>query len=410
MNRVPNASEHLSAADAAIVGRFLDAESAPGDAAALDRLLREPGRAAELRALILLEEELLAGGRTGGGAATADAALARIDADRTRRIADAVERRLSKTVAGRPARRSRRLRGALPIAVAAVLLCGVFLQLSGGPSAKSRPRLVTADGSRSLGPDEWATAADAGDGWELRYADGTVITVAGPARLLARSSAQGGKELTVRYGLLSADVAPQPAGRPLRIVTPTATLEVLGTTLDVAAGADGTRLDVNSGTVAITRIADGRRAEVAAGQFATAVADPAGAELRPAPQPRVPDRWALDLSDGLPDGWDAGFLIDTPAGPAVRSRSDGKGRERNVAVMTHNAWAAGDTAFARLFPDSVLTLTLRQDEPAPLRVMLVTRARPGGEASFGRQLYYDLPADPAAGTGWRTLRIPLGRP
>jgi len=412
--------------DRAAIDRFLDGTADAADLRRVERAIDDPRRAAELRALVRLEGELLAGGRTGGGSATADAALTRIEDDRSARIADAVVRSLAdEPTPARPAKLGRRAALAAGISTALAWAWAVFVRPAADPAVGpgeegfetgALPRLVGDGGERPLRDGEWVDVAEADRSIELRYADGTSVLAFGPARLCARTAEGGGKELAVPHGLFSADVAPQAAERPLRVVTPAATLSVLGTTLDVAAAADRTRLDVGAGRVAITRTADGRRAEVGAGQFATAstkgTTAGADAELRPAPQPAVPDAWAMSLSGGLPPGWIAGELLPTPDGPAVRSRSDGKGRERNVAVTTYNAWGAGEVALARLHGDSLLTLRLRQDEPAPLRVMLATRALPGADARFGRQLYYDLPAEPAESFdgGWRTLRVPLGVP
>lgn len=60
------------------------------------------------------------------------------------------------------------------------------------------------------------------------------------------------KELHLRRGSLSASIRRQPAGEPMVIHTPTATLEGLGTQLNVDADPSSTALDVNEGRVRMT--------------------------------------------------------------------------------------------------------------------------------------------------------------
>ncbi len=56
----------------------------------------------------------------------------------------------------------------------------------------------------------------------LRFADGTVLTLLGPCVValdVAPEESTAGKRIVVLEGQLTADVAPQPANRPLRIIT-----------------------------------------------------------------------------------------------------------------------------------------------------------------------------------------------
>ena len=66
----------------------------------------------------------------------------------------------------------------------------------------------------------------------LRFADGTTLTLTGDTELTV--SDDGQKRLRLGRGLLSANVQPQPAQRPLLIRTSTAELKVLGTVFTVS--------------------------------------------------------------------------------------------------------------------------------------------------------------------------------
>ena len=105
----------------------------------------------------------------------------------------------------------------------------------------------------ALSADSWAV---------LTFRDGSTVTVSGRSVLTISEGQQ--KEMHLREGSVSASVARQPHGQPMLIHTPTAKLEVLGTQLNVDAQRTSTTLRVNEGRVRITRLADGRVAEVPA--------------------------------------------------------------------------------------------------------------------------------------------------
>jgi len=105
----------------------------------------------------------------------------------------------------------------------------------------------------SLSADSWAV---------LTFRDGSTVTVSGQSMLTISEDQQ--KEIHLREGSVSASIAPQPHGQPMLIHTPTARLEVLGTQLNVDAQRTSTTLRVNEGRVRVTRLADGRVADVPA--------------------------------------------------------------------------------------------------------------------------------------------------
>lgn len=246
------------------------------------------------------------------------------------------------------------------------------------------------------------------DSAEIVYADGTKVELSGDTTVTLGRTKKGAKEIYVAAGLIQADVSPQPRNLPFLIGTSTAMLEVLGTSLGVEVDDASTQLEVASGRVAMTRRSDGERIEVAAGQLATAT-DASGIPFDPKAFPSLPDKWLVDFEDGLPAGWWAGRRMSTESGWAVLAAGDGHGKENNIAVTTQNAWREGQHGLFNLSEDSVLHIRFRQQRPAPLRLMIVTRAYPPGNGQRGVNLYYedpawnaDLPADQ-----WSTISVPL---
>lgn len=102
------------------------------------------------------------------------------------------------------------------------------------------------------------------DSWvECTYLDGTKITISGRA-MATLSEDDRQKIIHLREGSLSADVTPQPKGKPMRMITRTAEAEVLGTQFNVVSELQSTRLTVNKGLVQVRRLADGSTRKVPA--------------------------------------------------------------------------------------------------------------------------------------------------
>jgi len=135
----------------------------------------------------------------------------------------------------------------------------------------------------SLAADSWAV---------LAFRDGSTVTVSGRSTLTISEDTQ--KQVHLREGSVSARVAPQPPGRAMLIHTPTARLEVLGTQLNVDAGAGSTTLRVNEGHVLVTRLSDGSMADVPA-DHQVVVSASRGAKLNVRPRPKAVRAWQSRL-------------------------------------------------------------------------------------------------------------------
>ncbi|MGE3819113.1 MAG: FecR domain-containing protein [Isosphaeraceae bacterium] len=287
-----------------LLSRILDETLAPEELDELRDLARDrPDRLAELQAqfeaagwIAQAEDELR------DGALFMAATLSRIDGDRfVDEVREAIEgggggprrRRLLRREAGR---RWRWVSAAAAVVVTLVTAL-VVSRLAGEPKVVQITALNgsiqwTGDGGRvnaGLGIGHALNGgtleSQSAESWvALRFRDGTAVTVSGLSTLTIAETAR--KELHLRTGSLSAQVRPQPGGEPMVIHTPTAKLEVLGTQLDVDADASSTVLNVNQGRVRVTRLVDGKVAEVPAEHQLVASLDrfgDFGAKRRPEP-------------------------------------------------------------------------------------------------------------------------------
>jgi hypothetical protein len=119
----------------------------------------------------------------------------------------------------------------------------------------------------------------AGASATVTWADGTALDLAAGTRLLV-GAGDAGKRVDLVSGGLTAEVAPQPAGRPFVLATANARVAVVGTRFTLSVGAGRTRIDLIHGAVRFTRSADGRTIAVDAGEGATVAA---GEEFAAAP-------------------------------------------------------------------------------------------------------------------------------
>lgn len=213
----------------------------------------------------------------------------------------------------------------------------------------------------------------------VEFADGTLLTMLG--RTTATISDEGQKTVHLRSGSVSADVRPQHPQRPLLIHTPTALLEVLGTRFEVDSDEANTRLAVNEGRVRLTRLMDGRMAEVPAQH--EAVASLSGAEMSVMPRRRPEVLWRADIAAGpagtqgrwLPaEGEKAARIAAEPV--FVPKSSRGPVTIHRVGLTL--PWQ--DRANIHVQPDSRVRLRGHATKSATLEVMLACMKTTGGYA------------------------------
>lgn len=132
-----------------------------------------------------------------------------------------------------------------------------------------------------LAPDSW---------FQLQFRDGSTVMISGAALLTFADLGQ--KKLRLREGRLSANVEPQPDGKPMLIHTRSAELKVLGTRFDVEADLASTMLTVSEGTVRFRRLSDGTEVDVLAKHQVTTDTDD---DLLPALTPESVHAWKSQL-------------------------------------------------------------------------------------------------------------------
>jgi ferric-dicitrate binding protein FerR (iron transport regulator) len=149
---------------------------------------------------------------------------------------------------------------------------GTIGTASGGVTIQRGQEAFIAKAGLALLPGD---RVHVGDGAQARidYPDRTVLTLdqRTDLRLMADSTGVTGKRVELMWGRVNADVAKQPAGRPMVFTTPNARAVVLGTvlTLEFTSAAGATRLDVSEGLVGISQNTGRTQVEVPAGHFAT---------------------------------------------------------------------------------------------------------------------------------------------
>ena len=132
-----------------------------------------------------------------------------------------------------------------------------------------------------MAPDSW---------FELQFNDGSTVMISGTSMLTFADAGQ--KELRLREGIFSANVTPQPEGKPMLIHTPSTLLEVLGTQFDVEASLASTMLNVTEGKVRVRRLSDGREVDVPAKHRVIAEG---GGDLTPQRVPESVNHWKSQL-------------------------------------------------------------------------------------------------------------------
>ncbi|MFH1378062.1 MAG: FecR family protein [Planctomycetota bacterium] len=132
---------------------------------------------------------------------------------------------------------------------------GKELLLAAGMVVESGDRVLTAYSSAE-------TAAI------IEYPDGSTVEL--EPLTLAEFSGLDQKAVRIEKGVLTASVARQPDGKPMRIMSPNATATVLGTRLIQTVYLNATRLDVLDGTVEYSNLPTQEAISVQAGCFAIA--------------------------------------------------------------------------------------------------------------------------------------------
>lgn len=394
-------------------------------------LTKEPEGRASLLQLIELESHLQASSRS----SIADRVVDQIQQERCDRVEEGVMRAVAECetpvrthtdAAGKPSY----LKLAFIVGMAAIAAGLLFVVFPVGSNDDSKytiaqldphgsivrildidgkPRLVQAmDHPLNLRTNETIETSQAIDTAQIVYADGTKLELLGETRIRLSQTRDGSKQIAILSGLVQADVATQPDGRPLRIITQAATLEVLGTTLGVEVRDASTQLGVATGIVAMTRKSDGQRVEVEAGRFATAT-ESTNEPFQSHPFPELPGAWSEDFERGLPAGWRTGELVELQGATALRATRSPMSNDGRFVITSHNPWQEGDHGLCRIHKNSVLHMRIRQSAFARITIMIATRSYPPATGRIGGNLFYTKKAwnELLPANTWKTISVPL---
>ena len=159
----------------------------------------------------------------------------------------------------------------------------------------------------------------AADSWtEIAFLDGSSVTVSGTATVTLSEGAIG-KQVYIKHGDVSINAVRQPTGAPLRVVTPSAEAEVLGTQFNVNVDPQSTRFSVNEGSVSVMRLADGQVQKVETGQFVVAALERDSA-FESRPQPMETRAWESELPGDIKLGHWVPATDELPG--SVRARAN----------------------------------------------------------------------------------------
>ncbi len=293
--------------------------------------------------------------------------------------------------------------------------------------SRESPLLTLVDASGSVAwshGGEWRTEVGIGESLsagtletvgesataQLQFRDGTIISLTGESEL--SFSEDGQKLLVLRKGSLSAQVKPQPKGKPMLVRTPSAEAEVVGTIFNLSTRSEDTLLKVDEGLVKLKRLADGSAIDVPAKSSALASLD-STSKLNSSSTPDALSAWSFDFTATVPPNDWRGIWHDTSEGGRMVASPYVASRSQEDSIITHFGVSVRT---AMLSPPltliatdrSVVRYRLKQDQIARLQVMLLTNISKGG---YGGNFECVIPAEelkPDA-DGWCEIEIPVSR-
>lgn len=270
---------------------------------------------------------------------------------------------------------------------------GEVVATAGGPSGQLVAGMVIPPGSgvSTVGPTSSAV---------LELADGSTLCLSADSSVAV---AAGGR-VVLEQGGATADLRSPMNGRPpAEVGTPLVELITGGEAdVDLSTGGRATELTVQRGQVGVCDHAERIVTSVRDGELLTVAAN-GGRTVRPAPV--VPDKFALDIRERLPEGWRVGTREVGPTGAVVAAERwyDPIYRDHLYQIRSHNQWTRG---LVRLFPNSVVSVTYHVERPADGQVVMVVR-RPRVSFKDSGCVTWDGRFEGCKPGEWRTLIVPV---
>lgn len=228
------------------------------------------------------------------------------------------------------------------------------------------------------------------DAWfELEFSDGSTMMISGNSMLTF--SDDGQKKLRLKEGGFSANVNPQPKGKPMLVSTRTALFEVMGTSFSVDTEPTAATLRVVEGRVRATRLSDNLSVEVPAKHRVVASQDH---ELTPERLPDSISIWESRLERGAKGG--NGDWVPAQGGEPTHLRAipytiDAKidAKQRTIYTISMNV-SQEDSAPVILKAGSRIRVQGKMDTPHAIWFG-VTLRRPDGD--FAGHFQIIVPAE-----------------
>ncbi|GAA4429005.1 FecR family protein [Bremerella cremea] len=272
--------------------------------------------------------------------------------------------------------------------------------------------LLNPDGSERqlrhgdlLYDNQHIASRDIGSFATLLFADGTSIQIFDQTEISCRQGA--GKEVEVFQGNVVADVAPQPEGHPLQIITLHSITDVLGTVLAIQVSPQRTDVDVLEGKVRVARTGDRSTVDVTAGEK-TVVSRKVPLSSRP--RSPVGNTWKVDFESGLPREWIKGIWLDQPLpeGSKGGARAEQRPSFWDPAVTwyeveSYNRWSRG---ICMVNDESRLQMRFFTQRAGWIQMILLTRD-PSFKQSDVTYEYIIRNYGNKREAGWHTVDIPL---
>lgn len=241
----------------------------------------------------------------------------------------------------------------------------------------------------------------------LAYEDKTNIVIGNDTTFTVEKATH--KRITLDGGSLAANVSPQPASKPMIIVTPHAEIQVVGTRFSVETEPNLTKLSVTEGTVRIRLVQqdDGEWIEVPAGKYA--LAEPIKNMVSVDSIPKLPETWTEDFEQGLPVGWRKGTLVKdgccNEGHRSVMAQRVDTGNNSLYQIGSQIKWSEGEGLF-QIHPDTHVHLLLKVNNPGIINVYLSTRSA-GAIPDPSLFIFKDLHKHITKKHAWFELTIPM---